>query len=132
MAPNRAKHHKFFTFFYRYYLYLVVILGCYNTLKYPLQILQSPISGVSHVAPIYLSQQWKHHKSFENLFKFNNKNIRTKSLTSLVFLLLTLNRYYTLLRCFHCWLWISKLVWSRLICLSLFCLYCTLKLSFDF
>ena len=47
----------------------------------------------------------KCQKNVWNLFKVNNKDNKTTSMT----LVLTLNRFYTLLGCFHCWLfWTSK------------------------
>ena len=42
------------------------------------------------------------------LLKVNNGNTRTTSATALLSLLLSLNRFYTLICCFHCWLWTSK------------------------
>ena len=44
-----------------------------------------------------------------NLFKANKEGIRTKySDVALVSLLLTFNRFHTLVCCFHLWLWASK------------------------
>ena len=48
---------------------------------------------------------WKHQNKKWNLFKSNNKDIRTKSG---VLKLSTLNRFHTLLWCCKCWLWTSK------------------------
>ena len=50
------------------------------------------------------SQHQKHQNNMWNLFKANNKQNRTKSLT----LLLTLNRFHTFFWCFCCCLCISK------------------------
>ena len=65
-----------------------------------------------------------------NLFKVNNKDTRTTSLTSFRCLLLTLNSFHTLFWSFNCWLWTSK---YRLGCnysISFLRLYCTKKWSF--
>ena len=44
-----------------------------------------------------------------NLFRVNNKDTRTMSIdVVLMFSLLTLNRFHTLIWCFRCWLWTSK------------------------
>ena len=50
---------------------------------------------------IYLFKLW-------NLFKVNNKDTRTTSMTLLLLLMPTLNRFHTLFWCIHCWLWTSK------------------------
>ena len=49
------------------------------------------------------SQQWKHQNNVWNLFKVNNKDYRTTSLT-------TERRhiFHTLFWCYHCWLWTSE------------------------
>ena len=57
------------------------------------------------------SQQWKHPNNVLNLFKVNSKDIRTTSFT----LLWTLNRFHTLLWCFHFWKWTSKLRLAKLL-----------------
>ena len=58
-------------------------------------------------------QQWEHQSNVWNLFKINNKDTRTTSDVVLVSLLSNLNRFYTLLWCFHCWICsrISGLSW---------------------
>ena len=55
------------------------------------------------------SQQWKHQNNMWNLFKVNNKDTRTTSLT----LLFTLNRFHILHWCFYCWIWTGS-CWLRI------------------
>ena len=60
------------------------------------------------------NQQWRNENIVCNLFKINFKNTRmTNTKTKynkviLVFLLLTLNRFYAFFWCFHCYLWRSN------------------------
>ena len=53
------------------------------------------------------SQQWKHQSNAWNMIK-NNRHQNSVNDVVLLFLLLTLNRYHTLLWCLHCWLWTNK------------------------
>ena len=46
---------------------------------------------------IFQSQQWKHQNNVWNVFK----------VTTIISLMLTLNRFHTLFWCFHCWIWSS-------------------------
>ena len=52
------------------------------------------------------SQEWKHQKDMWNLFKANNKDTRTTSMTLVSCPhLLALNRFHTLFYSFYGWLW---------------------------
>ena len=42
------------------------------------------------------------------IFKVNNKDTRTTSMTSFCIFIVNLKRFHTLNWCFHCWLWRSK------------------------
>ena len=44
----------------------------------------------------------------QNLFRVDNKDTSTTSLTWFWSLLSTLNKFHTLLWCFYCWIWTSK------------------------
>ena len=48
-------------------------------------------------------QRLKHRNNTLILFKVSNKDTRVTALTSFWSLLLILNRFHTLLCCFHCW-----------------------------
>ena len=61
------------------------------------------------------SQQWKHQNIVSNLFKVNNKDTRTRSITSI-----TLNRFHTLYWCLYCWILTSE---CRLGTAEYFCLF---------
>ena len=54
---------------------------------------------------LVLNQKWKHQNNVLNLFKVNKNTITDFVLVSS---LLHLSRFYTLFRCFHCWIWTSK------------------------
>ena len=55
-------------------------------------------------------QKLKHRSNVWNLFKVNNKDTRQNDVDDVVLLslLLTWNRFHTLIWCFYCWLWTSK------------------------
>ena len=64
-------------------------------------------SSVSGWHLLFQSQQQKNKNNvwnLSNLIKYQNGVADVV----LVFLLFILSRYYTLVRCFYCWLWISK------------------------
>ena len=49
------------------------------------------------------------------MFKVNNKNTKTTSMTSFWgFLLITLYKFHTFFCCLYCWLWTSNVCWGIL------------------
>ena len=53
-------------------------------------------------------QQWKCHNNVWIMFKVNNKDTRTTSVTLFWCLIVNLNKFHALFSCFRFWLWASK------------------------
>ena len=78
------------------------------------------------------NQQWEHQNNVWDLFKVKSKDTRTTLLT----FLLTCNRFYTLLCCFHCLLWTSKCQLRKVYIkgfsvLSVLIVLCELDVTYD-
>ena len=65
------------------------------------------------------NQEQKHQNHLRNLFKGNHKDTAMMSVTPVVCLLLTMNRFYSLLWCFHYWLLAIKCR-RRIFCITKF------------
>ena len=62
-----------------------------------------------HMQHLITQSQWKQRNNAWNLFKVNTQYTRKSSFhVALVSIWLTLDRFYELFSCFHCWLWTRK------------------------